>query len=40
MSQIEDSKKSRRMNLTLIILASIAALMYVSVMYKIVKFGP
>jgi hypothetical protein len=40
MSQIEDKNKSRRMTLTFIVLASIAAFMYVSIMYKIVKFGP
>jgi hypothetical protein len=39
MAQIEDNKKSRRMTLTLIVLVGIAALMYVSIMYKIVKYG-
>jgi hypothetical protein len=40
MAQIEDGKKTRRMNLTFIILASISALFYVSIMYKIIKYGP
>jgi hypothetical protein len=40
MAQPEDNKNSRRMTLTFVILLGIAALMYVSFVYKIVKFGP
>jgi heme/copper-type cytochrome/quinol oxidase subunit 2 len=40
MAQSEDNKKSRRMTLTFVILMGISALVYVSFVYKIIKFGP
>jgi hypothetical protein len=40
MAQSEENKKPRSMNLPLFILLGISALMYVSFVYKIVKFGP
>ncbi|MGO9275246.1 MAG: hypothetical protein ACLQOO_34265 [Terriglobia bacterium] len=40
MAQTDENKKSRNMTYTLVFLLGIAALMYVSFAYKIVKFGP
>jgi hypothetical protein len=40
MAQTDQDKKSRRMNLTLFVLLGIAALLYVSFVYKIIHFGP
>ncbi len=40
MVQTDPDKKSRSMTWTLVVLLGIAALLYVSIMYKIVKFGP
>jgi hypothetical protein len=40
MDKTEDVKKARRMILSFIVLASISALFYVSIMYKIIKYGP
>ncbi len=40
MAQSEEDKKPRSMTLTLVILLSISALMYVSFVYKVIKFGP
>ncbi len=40
MAQPEENKKPRGMTLALAILLGISALMYVSIIYKIVKFGP
>ncbi len=40
MAQTDPDKRSRRMTWTLVVLLGIAALMYVSFVYKIVKFGP
>jgi hypothetical protein len=40
MAQPEEKKNPRGMTLTFVILMGISALMYVSFVYKIVKFGP
>ena len=40
MAQPEQDKKPRNLTLPLVILLGISALMYVSFVYKIIKFGP
>ena len=40
MAQPEKNKKPRNLTLPLVVLLSISALMYVSFVYKIIKFGP
>ena len=40
MAQPEENKKPRSMILPLVVLLGISALMYVSFVYKIIKFGP
>ena len=40
MAQTDQNKKSRSMTWTLVVLLGIAALLYGSFAYKIVKFGP
>jgi hypothetical protein len=40
MAQPEHNKKPRNLTLPLVILLGISALMYVSFVYKVIKFGP
>jgi hypothetical protein len=40
MAQPEQNKKPRNLTWPLVILLGISALMYVSFVYKVIKFGP
>ena len=40
MAQPEENKKPRSLTLPFVILLGISALMYVSFVYKVIKFGP